>query len=358
MTDNPFVNKIVAHPKFGEGTVTDLNDDYISVLFASGEKVFPFPKAFDVFLKTDDSDLFHEAERRKKIEWEKKIRQEEQEKLEEQKKQEEKARAEELAKAAAAARINHVSKDKHITRSHDIEGSNVAFKCTFCDGGSSEDCVGFKEICSDACMQYNIERAKHVWCSTDSPCRKYYDRVITRKELNESFSCYESSMLIEWKCMAGVIQNGYDSGRPMKLLHVKENKLAVLTTRDPETADRDRYIFAVFLIDEYYDGDEKQEGFVQCHSKWKIELKPTEARQMLFWNYYANPNAPTRMVFGSGLHRYLSDIKAAQILKDIIRVKTDEKDKVFAKEFFEYYCTLTKLDKESIPEPRGALRLY
>ena len=89
----------------------------------------------------------------------------------------------------------------------------------------------------------------------------------------------------------------------------------------PNTASILANIFGVFLIDEYFAGDDREEGYVVCHSKWRIELRPDEARQILFWNYYANRNAPERIVFGSGLHRYLSDIRAAQILRDIIQVK-------------------------------------
>ena len=78
---------------------------------------------------------------------------------------------------------------------------------------------------------------------------------------------------------------------------------------------------------------------------------------MLFWNYYVNQNAPGQVVFGSGLHRYLSDIKAAQILRDIARVKQDAEEKTFAEEFFAHFCGLAGIDGGSLPEPRGALRL-
>ena len=348
----------VIHKVFGEGTVKALSGGYITVQFEIGEKQFTYPKAFDGFLSTEDPGLLADLEEWKRIELEKKARFEEAARQAELKRQEEKARQEELARAAAEARRkNDAVRERPVIRNHGAEGSNIAVKCNFCDGGSSDECVGFRDVCSDECIRYNIEHAKHVWCSTDSQCRKYYDGKITRKEIDMVFSCYESKMLVDWKCYAGVIRNGYDSGRPMKLLNVKKDRLAVLTTRDPDTNDRARYIFAVFLIDEYFEGDGKDEGYVQCHSKWHIELKPDEAHQMLFWNYYVNQNAPERIVFGSGLHRYLSDIKAAQILRDIVRVKKDSEGKAFAEEFFAYFSRLAGIDVNSLPEPRGALRL-
>lgn len=348
----------VIHKAFGEGIVKAFSEAYITVLFAAGEKMFPYPRAFDGFLSTDNPALLADLEERKRIELEEKTRLEEENRLAELKRQEEKARREKFARAAAEVHWKNVSgREKPVIRNYGAEGSNIAVKCNFCDGGSSEECVGFRGVCSDECIRYNIERAKHVWCSTDSQCRKYYDGKITRKEIGMTFACYESKMLVDWKCYAGVIRNGYDSGRPMKLLNVKKDRLAVLTTRDPNTNDRARYIFAVFLIDEYFEGDGKNEGYVQCHSRWHIELKPDEAHQMLFWNYYVNQNAPERVVFGSGLHRYLSDIKAAQILRDIVRVKKNDEKKAFAEEFFAHFCGLAGIDENNLPEPRGALRL-
>ena len=77
---------------------------------------------------------------------------------------------------------------------------------------------------------------------------------------------------MDWKCGAGVFRNGYDAGKPMKLRSVQKNSLVVMTTRDPGMQDFSRYIFGVFLIDEYFEGDERDEGYVTCHSKWRIEL--------------------------------------------------------------------------------------
>ena len=280
---------------------------------------------------------------------------EEQARKKEEARQAELARQEELARIAAERRTA-AARSERTSRNYRPKDPNIAVKCNFCDGGSSEDCLGFRGCCSDQVIIYNIDKAKHVWCSTDSECRKYYDRKITRRELEERCACYESRMLRDWKCFAGVIRNGLDAGKPMKLRNVRKGSLAFMTTRDPGAADCSRYIFGVFLIDEYFEGDDREEGYVVCHSKWRIELRPDEARQILFWNYYANFNAPEKIVFGSGLHRYLSDIQAAQILRDIVRVKKDAAEKAFAQEFFEYYCEKTGIEPDELPEPSGALR--
>ena len=343
---------------FGEGTVKALSGPYITIIFSIGEKDFPFPNAFDGFLSTEDTGLLAEIERRKKANKEEEARLENEARLAEEARRKEQARQAERIAAAAQARMQEASEaGKKPRKTNAPEGPNLAFKCNFCDGGRSKDCVGFRGVCSDQCIDYNIEEAKHVWCASDSPCKKYYDRIITRKELDstDEMVCYESRILTDWKFFAGVVQYGYNSGRPMKFKQSRENSLAILTTRDPDTPDTRRYIFAVFLIDEYFDGDERDSGYVACNSKWRIELRPDEAHQILFWNYYWNQNAPQKAVFGSGLHRYLSDIKAAQILRDIIAVRKSPDEKAFATEFFEHFCKIAKIKCEDLPEPRGAL---
>lgn len=342
------IGAIVHSKAFGQGIIIEKTDGYIKVKFAASEKEFPFPRAFEGFLSTEDDDVLAEVEHLRQIAIQEKARREEEARLAEVARQEENARR--MAKLSAGkVRIERKSSSPN--------GSNLAFKCNFCDGGASEDCVGFKGPCSDIQINYNIERAKHVWCSTDSGCKKYYDLKIKREKLDNGFLCYESRMLLDWKCCAGVIRNGYDAGRPMKLRSVRKNSLAVMTTRDPGKQDYTRYIFGVFLIDEYFEGDERDEGYVTCHSKWRIELNPTEAHQILFWRYYYNENAPEKMVFGSGLHRYLTDVEAAQILRDIVKVKRDESEKELAKEFLLHYCELHIINVNEIPEPGGALRL-
>lgn len=330
------IGAIVTHKKFGCGIITEQSASIITVSFSGIEKKFVFPDAFENFLSTDDAKLISEIDEQKKI-------------IEAKKK----AVVSPPPQLETTPIISKTGKAKRIVRT--IERSNIAFKCNFCDGGCSDSCIGFKGVCSDEIMRYNIMEAKHVWCASESPCKKYIDGEITREDLIQQFSCYESTMLSEWKASAGVVQNGENKGKPMKLIKVQNNSLAVLTTRFPNATDDKRFIFAVFLVDESYEGDGWEEGFVTNHSKWRIELTPSEATQLLFWNYYVNANAPEKKVFGSGLHRYLSDMQAAQILKDIIKIKSSPEEKEFAKQFLNHFCDVTGLDVNMINEPAGAL---
>ena len=327
------IGAFVTHKAWGSGTVVEQTDSIIVVQFSLGEKRFVFPSAFDSFLSTEDPALLAEIQEQKAIV--------------ESKKQA-------LVITSVQPAPPQPEKKKKTPRT--IERSNVAFKCNYCDGGSAEKCVGYKGVCSDAMIHYNIETAKHIWCGSDSPCKKYLDGEISRSELETRFACYESTMLVEWKASAGIVQNGDDKGKPMKLLKVQNNSLCVLTTRLPGSTDDTRFIFAVFLVDESYEGDGREEGYVTNHSKWRIELTPYEARKMLFWNYYVNKNAREKIVFGSGLHRYLDDIQAAQILRDIVAVKEDAVGKKLATDFFQHFCYVVGIDENDIPACAGALK--
>ncbi|MBR0249151.1 MAG: hypothetical protein IJQ70_09285 [Synergistaceae bacterium] len=320
---------------FGEGNVVNIVVKYITIQFSTGEKQFMFPSAFDGFLTTADEKLQNMiAEAKEKELAEKKQRE-----------------------LNPAQEVHPVQERKAVINSPKTVRENIAFKCNYCDGGKNNNCVGFKGVCSDTMIKYNIGKAKHVWCASDSPCKKYYDGEISKKDLDRGFLCYESKMLVEWKASAGVVQNGVNKGKPMRLDKVQNNSLCVLTTRLPNGPEESRFIFAAFLVDESYDGDGREEGYVTNNSKWRIELRPDEAKRMLFWNYYVNKNAPERIVFGSGLHRYLSDMQAAQILNDIIKVKSDPEEKAFAAEFFEHFCKISNIDPQIIAESHRTLKI-
>lgn len=326
------LGSIVTHKIWGVGIITEQTDSIITVRFDFGDKKFGFPTAFDCFLSTDDPALLAEImEQRKIIEAKKQI------------------------KATVPVPPVPPQPEKQKKTPRLVERSNVAFKCNYCDGGKTDTCVGFKGVCSDEMIRYNIMTAKHVWCGSDSPCNKYLNGEISRSELEETYLCNESVMLTEWKANAGFYQNGDNKGKPMKLLKVQNNSLCVLTTRLPNSADDTRFIFAVFLVDESYEGDGREAGYVTNHTKWRIELTPEEAHKMLFWNYYVCKNAPDRIVFGSGLHRYLDDIQAAQILRDIVTVKEDKDGKELAAEFYHHYCKAVGIVEDDIPPCAGAL---
>lgn len=244
------------------------------------------------------------------------------------------------------------------------EHSNIAFKCNYCDGGKSSSSIGFNGICSDKIIHYNIEIVKRRWCSfEDSPCFNYLHGKLSRDELEADFDaggyvCYESQMLRDWKAMAGVIQSGERKGQPVRLRNARSNSLCVLTTlepNEPNSSEADRIIFAVFLIDETYEGGDHIEGSVSTQSKFKLSLSQTEAQKMRFWRYYANKNIPEKAAWGTGLYRYLTDIQALQILRDIAIIKRNTKDEALATEFLTTFSKIVEIEVKDVGSFNGAL---
>ena len=339
----------VKHKIFGIGKIMRFEKDSVIVFFDENqeEKQFRYPSAFGFFLELVNPNKSVQIDNDKIAE----------------------AQSEADKKTIISERIK-----MEVIRKIDIKGikqtninnssgpSNIAFKCNHCDGGADTENVGFKDVCSEENLEYNITVAKHVWCSCDeSPCNQFINGNLTKKELLDvvsdgGFVCYESQMLTQWRAFAGITQSGVNKGKPMKLRNVKSNSLAVLTTRLPFEKDNERFIFAVFLIDENYEGDNSEEGFVSAHTEYRIQLSKDESSKLKFWDYYFNPNKPEKIVLGSGLHRYLTDDQSAQILKKIMELKKGKSDEELSKKMFEFFCKIKNLNVVNLPEPNGALK--
>lgn len=340
-----FLNKRIIHSKLGQGVVCEYDHPYFSVRF--GEKVvkFSYPGSFAGYLRfadEEDQRMVEDMIREK-----------------EEKKAKEKSNwvSNYVPPTSSKNRISEVKKLKDRA-----EKTNIAFKCNFCDGGSNKYHIGYRGACTDEMIQYNIQNAQHSWCSDpDCPCSQYLRGEINASELDGmcqdgGFVCYESQMLREWTAFAGFVLTGDRKNEPKKIKKIQLNSLAVLTTRKPDMPEEDRFIFGVFLVDDADEGNNAEEGFVRSNSEYRIELSPTEAPRIKFWNYHANDNNPEKAAWSQGLYRYISDMEAVQILRDIVDIKRIPVEKQFAREFLAYFCMAKKIDIRTIPEPKGALR--
>lgn len=328
----------VFHKTYGVGVVTDQTDDVVVLSFNGCEKRFQYPISFNKFLVLCNSKLQEDVIKEIEVLGMEKAA---------------------LRDKQALALRENLAKQKRKMLSDNRP--NIAFKCNYCDGGKSLSSVGFNGVCSEEIIRYNIEVEQHTWCcSEDCACFEHLYGNLTRKKLESElnsggFVCYESQMLRDWTAMAGVVQRGERKGQPMKLKNVQPNSLCILTTRMPYSNEAERIIFAVFLIDDTYDGDDQEEGFVSTQSKFKLSLSQKEAEKMLFWRYHANDNNPEKEAWSSGLHRYLSDAQAIQILRDIAEIKKGTKDEALSSEFLTTFCKIVGVDVDEVGEPNGVL---
>ena len=336
------VNQIVIHKLWGEGFVSRHDASGFFVTFGGEEKPFSYPDSFAAFLRFADPQLQKNAEDLLA------------------KKAEEKSKA--MASWHSSSYVQTVNRTSVGRAPKKAEKPNIAFKCNFCDGGCSQKHLGFMGACSDEMIRYNIENAKHSWCcDSNCACNQYYNGEIEGDELDNIFEeygsvCHESHMLIDWVASAGFVLNGEKREEPKKIRNIQLNSLAVLTTRLPDSPEKDRIVFGVFLVNEGDQGDHKNDGFVKSNSKYRIELSPAEAQKIKFWNYHVNSNNSEKPAWGQGLYRYIDDAEAAQIIRDIVAVKRLPAEKKFAEEFLAHFCRMKKINLAEVPKPNGALK--
>lgn len=346
------LNQTVVHKAFGEGIVIAHDGDYITVKFSNRESRFISPDIFISFLKCKDAQLqsaLEEAAAAKEQAKAQKAREEREKAMREA--EEANRRAEEAARASAGRAAQPRKSNEN----------NLAFKCNFCDGGCTSSCIGYKGVCSDAQIRYNIELRRHSWCSNaNAPCRRYLDGAISRAELDavntntDNFVCYESRMLTAWTAAAGEDldeEHGIMQGR--RIQDAASNSLAILTTRYPEREEEDRVIFGVFVTGEAIEGDEANAGYVVAKEGYTIELTPDEAKELKFWHYYKNKDGGIR--WSQGLYRYMKDSVCARILADIVNIKRDPAEKARANAILAYYCRIKGIDTDKIPAANGAI---
>ena len=221
-----------------------------------------------------------------------------------------------------------------------MKNSCIAFKLNYCDGGRDKDHVGFQGLCSYENMYYNIFEARppRRWCSNRRcDCRKYLDERITWRDLHKKvrdgyFPCMDSAALIDWCMSVGLTSDGATT---KKIRQGEENHLCIFTTREPETSEEDRFIFAMFIMHEIFPGDDEESGFVRADDYWRLEFRPREAVKLKYWDFYQNKDGST--LWGSELIRYFDDTTAVKFLERAVEVKRGTPEKDFAKEFLRHY---------------------
>ncbi|MDR7871186.1 MAG: hypothetical protein RIN55_10020 [Tissierellaceae bacterium] len=159
----------------------------------------------------------------------------------------------------------------------------------------------------------------------------------------------------EWSIFAGTIKNGENEGQPKRLSRINHNSACLLTLRNPNDPEENRSIVGVFMVNEGFYGGECIDGYIPAHPEYRILLSEEESKELLFWNYYTNKRYPNRIVWNSGRHRYFDNIWMAQILRDIINLKTEPKEQEYVKNFFEHFCNVNNINTEELSKPNGAL---
>lgn len=180
---------------------------------------------------------------------------------------------------------------------------NMAFKCNWND-------KHYKEVCSKEAYMFNINEGR-AWCSSSQcRCREYVGSKVTL----DDYPCYESIALKEIHYGAGWDHTG-DRNQPRHIHNAQENKIAVLTTRPPNTEEKDRLIVGCLYIDKIQD-DPGAETKIYGNKEKSIEVDYDNVK-VKFWDYYKNAGKEDVILWASGLFRYITDETVLNILKGI-----------------------------------------
>jgi len=321
--------------KAGEtGVIKNVNinnsGEYITVKFEDKEIEYQsnaFKKGFLRFINDSLQKQIEDEIEKDRISAEKKVK--EMERMAEQ------AR---IAKEKALAEAKEAERTKKRQSSKENE-KNIAYKATYCDGNG----LWFRNPCSEECMKRNIKKGRS-WCSR-SLCSKYLKGEASLKEINDKWSkekdlCYESRMLEDFSVSAGLDE---DTNAPRKFVKLDIHRLVVMTTIEPNKKGNERIIIGAFLVQNII-SDEHGADKAISDPKYRIELTIDEARNMKFWDYYENKNAPDSEAWNYGLIRYLSDDLSAKILYDIVelmkKTRTNAKEIKDAEEFLDKYLKI------------------
>ena len=165
----------------------------------------------------------------------------------------------------------------------------------------------------------------------------------------------QSKVFTEWKVFTGEIKSGNNKGKPKKPTRLYQNSVCLLTERDSSMPEKDRRILGVYMVNEDFIGKFCEDGYIPAHSEYRLQLTEQESDQMLFWKYYVNEKSPNKMTWNTGKYRYFDNVWMAQILLDIVSLKSDTQEHELAQSFFEHFCRMNQIREEELPEPNGAL---
>ena len=193
----------------------------------------------------------------------------------------------------------------------DNPDTNVAFKCTYNDGGVETGFIGFGGTCSNQNILRNVKNGR-IWCSdTKNKCRAFLEKNFQGKR--PSRPCYESQIVDKWRFSPGEHHSGKKIGRPISMNNARAGKVVLLTTRHPQhDKERDRIVFAVYKI---LNVRHLKNGMLWLESDvdHSIRLSESASFALPYWTFINYP-ASGKPDWRTGLFRYVSDQEVANFL--------------------------------------------
>ncbi|RBP04498.1 malate synthase [Rossellomorea aquimaris] len=165
----------------------------------------------------------------------------------------------------------------------------------------------------------------------------------------------QSSSFSDWTVSSGEIKSGTKKGKPNKPSRLHQNSAVLLTAVDPGMPEKDRRILGVYMVKDHFIGKFCEDGNIPAHSHYRLQLTDEESKQMPFWKYYVNEKSPQQTTWNTGKYRYFDNLWMAQILRDIVSLKSDTKEQELAQQFLDHFSKMNQIVEQELKEPNGAL---
>ncbi|MGD6803825.1 malate synthase [Rossellomorea aquimaris] len=198
--------------------------------------------------------------------------------------------------------------------------------------------------------------------------RKYQELRLGHEKLMRNHKLHPESQMVtwcdteeqntvfsEWKVSSGAIKSGANKGKPNKPIRLHQNSAVLLTEIDSSKPEQDRRILGAFMVKDGFIGKLCEDGLIPAHEEYRLQLTEQEADQMLFWKYYVNEKSPDKMTWNTGKYRYFDNVWMAQILQDIVSLKSDPEEQKQAQQFLDHFCRMNQIIEQDLPKPNGAL---
>jgi hypothetical protein len=165
----------------------------------------------------------------------------------------------------------------------------------------------------------------------------------------------QSSSFSDWKVSSGEIKSGNNKGKPNKPSRLHQNSAVLLTAVDSGMLEKDRRILGVYMVKDNFIGKLCEDGNIPAHSHYRLQLTDEESKKMPFWKYYVNEKSPQKTTWNTGKYRYFDNSWMAQILRDIVSLKSDTEEQELAQQFLDHFSKMNQIVEQELKEPNGAL---
>lgn len=139
----------------------------------------------------------------------------------------------------------------------------------------------------------------------------------------------------------GCYLSGKMKGKPRIPSGIQPNSAVILTGCSDNADENKRRILGVFMVDDYFWGNECTDGEIKFHKEYKLILQPEN--NLYFWDYFKGDEFTTR--WGNVPFKYLDNETMENILLDIYKLEANSHQGQFADKFYNYFCTINRLPK-------------